>query len=136
MTILQAGGSLHDWGGIERYVLYLAEGLGARGHRSVVACPPGSPLAMRVGDRAVPLSFRSRYSPLAVARLLRLVCGLRPDVLHAHFSPEYRVAGLAGRLGRVPKVVLTRHVALKWSPRRVRGILALYDHIIATSEAT
>ena len=32
MRILQVGSALFDWGGIERYVAYLTQGLIERGH--------------------------------------------------------------------------------------------------------
>lgn len=135
MKILQVGSSLYDWGGIERYVAYLSDGLIARGHEVVVACPPGSPLDKRSpGDKVrFPLRFQFSYWLLPkFARMLR-VGGY--DVAHVHFSPDFVVPLAAARLAKVPRIVMTRHVALPWKPSKVRRYAGSVDRIVCVSEA-
>jgi glycosyltransferase involved in cell wall biosynthesis len=135
LKILQVASSLHDWGGIERYVLYLTEGLRARGHEVTVACPPGSPLDRRLETGKVALSLAGKLDVRALAAYLRLFRGQRFDVVHAHFSPDFTLPGLAAKATRQPYTVLTRHVSLRWRPAKARRYLRWWDHIIPVSES-
>lgn len=135
MKVLQIGSSLYDWGGIERYVAYLSEGLAGRGHEVYVACPPESPLAKRcLGEKLwVPLKFQFSYWLLPkYAKLLRQG-GF--DVAHVHFSPDFVVPLLAAKMAKIPRVVMTRHVALPWSPRKVQRYGDKVDRIVCVSDA-
>lgn len=135
LRIAQIGTSLFDWGGIERYVAYLAQGLAARGHAVEVLCPPETPLANRstVPVKTLALGGQFRFDRLgAVLRSLREG---RYEVVHIHFSPDFVVPALGARLLRVPLVVMTRHVALPWSAPKVRRYLKLFHHIIPVSHA-
>lgn len=133
MKILQVASSLSDWGGIERYVAYLAEGLTERGHEVVVACPPGSPLDRRVPTRRVSISA-GKLKISALPAYLKLIKKERFDIVHVHFSPDFVAAPFAAkRLGAA--VVMTRHVALPWSASKVRRYVGRVDRVVPVSEA-
>jgi glycosyltransferase involved in cell wall biosynthesis len=134
MKILQVGSGLYDWGGIERYVFYLTNGLRARGHEVDVTLPAGSPLAERINEGAIPLCSRGKHDARAMAAYLRLFKRARYDVVHIHFNPDFLAAGIAARLRRQPLTILTRHVALPWSGFKVRMYGSLFDHVIPVSE--
>lgn len=136
MRILQVGSALYDWGGIERYVLNLGEALQARGHQVWVSCPPGSPMQSRAKVPVEPIGLKSRLSMQAILRTAQVLRRHRVEVLHAHYSPDYVAAGIAAKLAKTPVRLMTRHLSTRWSPRKVRRNLALYDHIIAVSDAT
>lgn len=133
LRVLQIAGSLHDWGGIERYVAYLREGLTLRGHHVDVARPDGSPLADRIEGPGV--SVRGKLDRSAYRRYRQIIRDGRYDVVHAHFSPDFLVAGLAAQAERVPLRVLTRHVALPWSGAKAWQYRTLWPHAIAVSQA-
>jgi glycosyltransferase involved in cell wall biosynthesis len=135
MRILQVASSLHDWGGIERYIHYLAEGMTARGHEVVVACPPESPLARNLKVETIPITMRGKHNPASALPYLRLFRSRKFDVVHAHFSPDFVMPAWAARVTRQPLTILTRHVVLAWSARKVRGYLKLFNHIIPVSDA-
>lgn len=135
MRVLQVGSSLHDWGGIERYVAFLAEGLTSRGHEVTVVCPPGSPLDQRVQGSKHRLALKGKYRIDRLGPFLRAMRQGRWDVVHIHFSPDYIVPALAARLARVPLVVMTRHVAISWSAGKARQYRRLFDGFIAVSDA-
>ncbi|MCB8933461.1 MAG: glycosyltransferase family 4 protein [Fimbriimonadaceae bacterium] len=135
LKIAQVGSSLFDWGGIERYVAYLSQGLAARGHDVDVWCPAESPLAQRATVAVRPSALRGQFRFDRIGGFVRLFRKGRYDVAHIHFSPDFIVPALAARLQRVPLVVMTRHVALPWSPSKVRRYLRLFDHIIPVSDA-
>ena len=129
------GSSLFDWGGIERYVAYLSDGLVGRGHDVEVLCPPGCPLAERVNVPVRGFALHGQFRFDQLLPLLRVFRAGRYDVPHIHFSPDFVVPALAARCARVPLVLMTRHVALPWRAGKVRRYLRLFDHIIPASHA-
>jgi glycosyltransferase involved in cell wall biosynthesis len=135
MKILQVGSGLFDWGGIERYVAYLTQGLIERGHAVCVTCPQGTPLDQRVSTTKACISIRRQVQITAFAQYLRFFREHKFDVVHVHFNPDFYAAALAARLARQGPVILTRHVALPWSPVKVRRYTRLFDHIIPVSHA-
>lgn len=141
MRVLQVGSSLYTWAGIERYIIYLATGLQRQGHDVVVVCPPGSPLDQRhsgskwlIGNSSAPRG-KTRARWLNLAPMIRHMKGQRFDVVHTHYSPDFSIAAVAARLTRQPRIVMTRHLALKWSPPKMALYRGLYDHFICVSEA-
>lgn len=101
--------SARVWGGNEKWMLSVAEGLRARGHEVVVACRAGGPVARRLEARGVPVSpARSGALPgipraLAFARWLSRE---RPDaVLLTSWRATFWGAWAARRAG-VPRVVV------------------------------
>lgn len=135
MKVLQVGSSLNDWGGIERYVVFLTEGLRERGHEVTVVCPPGSPLDERVPPPKALLALKGKYRLDRLGAFYRLMRSDQWDVFHIHFSPDYFVPALAARLARRSKVVMTRHVAIPWRPAKSRLYRRLFDGFIAVSDA-
>ncbi|MGV3614267.1 MAG: glycosyltransferase family 4 protein [Fimbriimonas sp.] len=133
MRVLQVASSLYDWGGIERYVLYLAEGLTERGHEVVVACPPGSPLDQRYQGPKVPIALHGKLDLKAFATYRKLLAESRFDVVHAHFSPDFTLPGIAAK-GKA-FTVLTRHVSLPWRRRKARRYLRWWNHVIPVSDS-
>ena len=136
LRILQVGSALHDWSGIERYLVYLTGGLAARGHSVVATCPPGSALSQRLGVPTEPVGLKNRANLLAIIATARILRRHNIQILHAHYSPDFVMAGLAAKLARTPVTLLTRHVATHWSRTKIRRLLGLYQHIIPVSEAT
>lgn len=135
MRILQIGSSLYDWGGIERYVAYLAEGLIARGHDVSVACPPSSPLASRSPGTKLPVPLRFQFSYWLLPKFAKLLKAGNYDVAHVHFSPDFVIPLLAARMAKVPRVVMTRHVALPWAKSKVKRYAGKVDRIVCVSNA-
>jgi glycosyltransferase involved in cell wall biosynthesis len=134
MKVLQVASSLHDWGGIERYVLYLHDGLRARGHHVDVTCPPDSPLAERIPGH-IPLSLHKKHDRAAASAYRQMLKEQRYDVVHVHFSPDFLAAGLVARLTTRSKVLLTRHVALRWPKPKAAFYGQIFHHIIPVSES-
>ncbi len=135
MKICQVGSSLHDWGGIERYLVYLCEALEARGHEVWASVPPGSPLDKRLTCRKAHLDLRRQFQFSRLAAYLRLFRAERFDIVNAHFSPDYIIPAIAAKLTRQPCRVLTRHVVITWSATKVRRYTRLFTHFIGVSDA-
>lgn len=135
MRVLQIGSSLYDWGGIERYVAYLTEGLIGRGHDVHIACPPSSPLAQRAPGQKLPVPLRFQFSYWLLPKFAKLLREGKYDVAHVHFSPDFVIPLLAARMAKIPRVVMTRHVALPWPKSKVRRYAGKVDRIVCVSEA-
>lgn len=135
MKVLQIGSSLFDWGGIERYVAYLAEGLIDRGHDVSVICPPGSPLAERSPGEKLPVPLRFQFAYWLLPRYTQRLRQGHFDVAHLHFSPDFVVPLLATRAAKIPRIVLTRHVALPWSATKIHRYADKVDRVVCVSDA-
>ncbi|MER7885796.1 glycosyltransferase [Streptomyces fimicarius] len=135
-------------GGVARVVTDLVRAQAGSGLRPVVACPPGSPLALGAASAGAEVhdwsATRAPGPRLAgeVAAARRIVRASRPHVVHAHSAK----AGLAGRIavrGRVPTVFQphawsfeavggrTAELALGWERFGARWA----DHILCVSES-
>jgi glycosyltransferase involved in cell wall biosynthesis len=94
------------WGGGEKWLITLAEGLKARGHDVVISCPSGP-----VCDRAIARGLRvTRLRPRGVDPLSGLsftawVIKEKPDALLIGTWHSLLWSSLAGRIARVPKIV-------------------------------
>jgi glycosyltransferase involved in cell wall biosynthesis len=135
MKILQVGSSLESWGGIERYVAYLSEGLAGRGHDVVVTCAPCCPLDMHLSVRSVPITVRRKFDFPAFSQYLRHFKAVRYDVVHVHFSPDFLLPAIAARMTKQPLSIMSRHVVLPWTQTKVRLYSGLFDHFIPVSES-
>lgn len=133
MKILQVGTALTEWGGIERYIAYLTEGLNGRSHHVTVLCPEGSPLDQRVSTPKEHLLLKRKFGLDQLPSFIRFFRGNRFDLVNVHHSRDYLIPPLAARLTKQPNLVMTRHVAFGWGPVRRRQNLALFDHIIGVS---
>jgi len=112
----------------------LTKGLGERGHRVTVACPPGSPIAEKLPG-TVPIRMRRKLDFQGFAAYLRLFQSQRFDVVHGHFSPDFTLPAYAAKLTKQPLTVMTRHVCLPWPTAKASAYLKLWNHIIPVSNA-
>lgn len=135
LKILLVGSSLHDWGGIERYLVYLSGALADRGHDVLCTAPPGSPLAQRLKVAQTPISVRGKYRVSSLVAYLRLFKTQQFDVVNAHFSPDFLMPVLAAKMRGLRCRVLTRHLVLPWSASKVRQYTGLFTHFIGVSDA-
>ena len=129
------------WRGGERQALWLAEGLAALGHRSLVAARPEEPLAERAaaaGLSVVPCRpWGSGELDLAAAVALRGVVGrYAVDVVHAHTGHTVTLGALATAGTGVPLVVtrrvdfpLRRNLGSRWKYGRAAAVIAVSDAV-------
>ncbi|MCX7800501.1 MAG: glycosyltransferase family 4 protein [Fimbriimonadales bacterium] len=130
--IVEVATSLRDWGSIERYVLWLTQGMPRFGWNTVLLAAPGSPLIHRAGGLGRPLRFGGKYDWSAFPRLVRTFRRLQPDVVHLHFSPDYLVPAIAAKVAR-SRVMATRHLGLPYSRRKVRLLAKRIDLWVGVS---
>ncbi|HEX5872621.1 MAG TPA: glycosyltransferase family 4 protein, partial [Longimicrobium sp.] len=126
------------WGGAERAVALLLAGLQQRGHRVMLLCNDGV-----VARPARALGLDAQILPLggdvAVHHAVRLAARLRrlqPDVLLVGMFKKVWLAGLAGRMAGVPRIVA--RVGLQSDvPRNAKYRFAfrrLVDHVVVVAE--
>ena len=131
------------WGGGQRQLRWLADGLERRGHRNWAAVRPGTRLAEELSEAGVavaPSHPLAEWDPAAVLRLRALLAAVGADVVHAHSGHAVALCALAGAgRGRETRarLVVTRRVALplrrnpvtRWKYGRAARIIAVSGHV-------
>ncbi|MEN8175413.1 MAG: glycosyltransferase family 4 protein [Pseudomonadota bacterium] len=137
MKVLHVEAGRHLYGGA-RQVLYLLEGLAARGVVNGLVCPVDSEIAGHASPHvrdllAVPM--RGDHDLPLINRIRRLIRESRPDLVHLHSRRGADLlGGIAARLEGCP-CVLSRRVDNP-EPHWWAGIkYRLFDHVITISEA-
>jgi glycosyltransferase involved in cell wall biosynthesis len=111
--------SAHVWGGNEKWMLAVAEGLRARGHEVVVSCHAGGEVARRLAERGVRVCGARPGQGLDVARALGFALWLRrerPDVLLLTSWRSTFWGAWAARRAGVPRVAV--RLGIVRTPRR------------------
>lgn len=127
------------WGGGQRQLVHLVEGLARRGWESWVAARPGTRLWSEVralGVEVLALSPAFEWDPWAIARLRRLVRSVNPLIVHAHAAHALALAAAAAA-GSASRLVASRRVAMpparnplsRWKYGRADLILAVSEHV-------
>lgn len=123
-----------SWRGGENQIFLLARGLATRGHKVLVAAPPGSPLLERCVEAGVPshaLKVRE-IDPFGLVRLMKLLRRERPQILHLHDGHAVLPGQLAARTlaSATTKVVAHRRTVFplrsKWKyAGRINRVVAI-----------
>ncbi len=104
-----------SFGGQERDIHHQMLAMRARGHHLEAVCQPQAELAARLLDDGFAVHTLLMDGALnywrGLFRLQRLFRQLRPDILNTHSRRDTMLAGMAGRLARVPLIVRSRHLA-------------------------
>lgn len=135
MKILHVEAGRHYYGGA-RQVVYIIDGLAARGVSNVLACPVNADIAAAVGASAkvYQLPMRGDLDVGLALRLARLIREVKPDIVHLHSRRGADLwGGIAARLTGTP-CVLSRRVDNAESRRQVAVKYRLYDRVITISE--
>jgi glycosyltransferase involved in cell wall biosynthesis len=134
------------WGGQPSRILMLSLGLARRGHRVVIAAPPGSRLAVRARESGIPTFEEVRFLKSKhvvsgfrdAAALSRLLHRERFDLMDAHGSQDLWASALARRLGRhsLP-LIFTRHNTKEVADHPFNRYLyrKVIDHLIVASSS-
>lgn len=126
------------WRGSQHQIIYTATGQIKRGHDSRIVCPPDVPLAKHAKNEGIPVTevkMRGEWDLLALTSLAFLFKQFKPDVVHLQGSHAHVLGGIAGRIARVPLIILSRRM-----DNPINGALArfkyhhFYDHIISVSD--
>jgi glycosyltransferase involved in cell wall biosynthesis len=144
MRILQISSARH-FGGGERHLVDLTNGLIKGGHDVFAAVVPESPILTEFRQmRAERLFALSASNPLNIAKAFALRLFVRArgiEIVHAHMARDYPVAALAvGRDGG-SRLIITRHVLFPMNKLhritrgRVARVIAVSQSVAATLRA-
>lgn len=134
-------------GGAERHLIELWKRIDRARFEVVIACfrregaflAEAESLGWPVCELAVGRRIYDAAGLAGLARLVNLVCDLRPQVIHGYLFGPNLYAAIAGRLAGVPAVVVAkRNVDAFETPRQVRAqwfAHRLATHVTAVSEA-
>ena len=115
-------------GGMERHVADLANEMSSQHEVFVIAHSVHADLFSE-NVHFVPLNLGTwRYNLLAIARLVRSIRRLEPDLVHAHHRKAGTMVASASRFLDMP-LVLTVH-----SMGRTSRMVKSYDHVIGVSD--
>lgn len=134
MRVVHVEGGARMYGGALQ-VLYLLQGLSARGIDNVLACRAGCELARRAAPfaRVAEMPMHGDADLLLIPRLFRLIRRESPDLVHLHSRiGADLMGGIAGRLAGVP-VIHTRRVDNPESRALAAVKYRLHDRVIAIS---
>ena len=134
--------SIRIWGGAQRFILELSEGLARRGHDTVIQTLPRSPLAVRAREKG--LTVREEWTRMDSApwTVLPLAIDMRRrpyDFVITTFDKDLRTTGLAARLSRTGATVIhTRECddPVKNKARYRWFYTKVADHIVVNSRST
>jgi len=126
------------WGGGEKWMVKAAKGLSQRNHNVFLGCKKNSVLmkkAKQEGIKTIPFNIHSDFSPINIHKIKKFLLENKIEVLICNLNKDVRVAGLAGRLAKIP-LILARHgiqlCGKKW--RHKLSLLKLTDGIITNSQ--
>lgn len=134
--------SVRIWGGAQRFIVELADGLAKRGHGIDVQTYPGAPLATRARARGLTVHevrVRTDAAPWIVLPLARRMRRNPYDVVITTWDKDLRTTGLAAKLaGRGTMVVHTRECddPVKNKARYRWFYTRIADAIVVNSRAT
>jgi glycosyltransferase involved in cell wall biosynthesis len=126
------------WGGAERAVAALLAGLQQRGHRVLLLCndPVVAEPARAMGIEAEILPLGGDVAVHHAVRLAARLRRLKPDALLVGMFKKVWLAGLAGRMAGVPRIVA--RIGLQSDvPRNAKYRFAfrhLVDHVVVVAE--
>lgn len=137
MKLLHVETGKHLYGGAQQ-VMYLLDGLRARGHESILACAEGSAIAEKAtqqGFRVEAMACTSEIDLEFMLRLRHLMRTEKPDLVHLHSRRGADSLGLLAAKWASTPVVISRRVdnpEIAWVAKMKYG---LCHQIITISEA-
>jgi glycosyltransferase involved in cell wall biosynthesis len=116
-------------GGMENHLIALCNGLCRRESVTVVA-PDWFTDKFHPGVRVIPFNalLSSRYNPLTLVRLRRLIGKIAPDILHAHGSKAAMLIAVPGLFNAFIRVTTVHGL------KRRTSFLRAFDRVIAVSQ--
>jgi glycosyltransferase involved in cell wall biosynthesis len=136
MRILHTESSL-GWGGQENRTLNELITMRERGHELAVVSRPGARIierAKEAGFASYAIDMRGAIDFPAMFRLRSVIKQFQADIVNTHSGRDTQLAGMAARsiLGRRPRIVRTRHLALPITSKFTYSVLP--DHVVTVSK--
>lgn len=126
------------FGGGEKWFYVLAEQLSRKNYQIGLIARPGSRLVDRFKNFACdifPLKFGCDFNPISIIKVYFYFREFKPDVLFLNLNKDVSIAGLAGRLAGVPKIIFRNGYPIIHNKWQHRILSPFYDKIIVNSNA-
>jgi len=128
----------NTFGGGEKWFSVLAGQLSQKKYRVGLIARPGSKLIekfTRFDCDIYSLKFGSDFNPISIVKLFYYFKKIKPDVLFLNFNKDVSIAGLAGRLAGVRKIIFRNGFPIIQKKWQHRILMPLVDTIIVNSLA-
>lgn len=130
--------SAKTFGGGERHLIDLTRELVKKGHEIFVALRPTNDWQEKFDflppENIFHVSIRNSFGMFSAKRIANFIRKKNIEIVHAHAARDYLPAGIACRIAKTAKFVLTRHVLFPMKPFH-RFALRNVDRAIAVSAA-
>ncbi len=137
MKILQIS-SAKNFGGGEKHLVDLADGLRKRGHEIFLVVPEDSPILEKLKnfppENILRVKIKNSTDILAAFRTAGFIKQKKIEIVHAHVAKDYLPAAFALRIAKEAKLILTRHVLFPMK-RTQKFALSNVSKVIAVSSA-
>ena len=129
--------SSKGWGGQENRTLNELIAMRERGHTLAVVSRPGARIlerAKEAGFATFEVDMRGAIDLPNILRLRAVIKQFRADIVNTHSGRDTQLAGMAAHsiLGRRPRIVRTRHLALPITSKFSYSTLP--DHVVTVSQ--
>lgn len=136
MRILHTESST-GWGGQENRTLNELVTMRQRGHELAVVSRPGARIlerATEAGFQTFAVDMRGAVDFPAIFKLRSVIKRFGAEIVNTHSGRDTQLAGMAARsiLGRRPRIVRTRHLALPITSKFSYSVLP--DHVVTVSK--
>ena len=145
MRILQIS-SAKNFGGGEKHLVDLTQGLQNRGHEVFLAVPEDSPVLEKLenfsDENVLRVKIKNSADIFAAHKIAKFIGQNRIEIVHAHAAKDYLPVSLAVRFAPQAKLILTRHVLFsmkrlqKFSLGNVAKVIAVSSAVEANLEKT
>ena len=145
MRILQIS-SARNFGGGEKHLVDLVNGLLERGHEVFLAVPDGSPVLEKLEDfpaeNILRVRIKNSTDVLAAVKIAKFIKQHKIEIAHAHAAKDYLPASVAVRIAKQAKLILTRHVLFsmkqmqKLALSNVSKVIAVSAGVVANLKRT
>jgi len=139
LTILHTESSV-GWSGQEIRIITEAVGMMKRGHRVLIVCRRGSPIAKRAREQGIEtfiMSLNGAFDIVGIRRLRSFLRRHKVDVVNTHSSKDSWCGGFAAKFSGEVKVIRTRHLSIpikrSFESRLLYG--SLPDAVVTTGES-
>lgn len=128
----------HVWGGGENWMCQLARAFHERGYRVGLVCRPNSKLIEEFNEFSqliYPLKFGCDFNPLSILKLAIFFKKVKANYLILNFNKDVSIAGIAGRLIGVKKIIFRNGYPLIHNKRKHKMLLPFFDLLVSNSLA-
>lgn len=135
------------WGGGEKQLMQLIDGLNSEGVQSSLFCHRHSELANRCADNSIPhvTSTSTSVFGFGYYKLFRLIRHTAPDIIHAHTSKAHTIVIILSLFIRTRPLIVTRRMnnpvknnflgKFKYTNKRIKKIICVSEAVQKTLSA-